>query len=208
MEDFTLKEEDFGNCKFYDDVTGKEVPKDVTMKARQAEMKQVYAHKVYDKVPLTESYEVTEEGPVGTKWLEFNKGDEEEYSIRARLVTQEYSKGKIETIVAATPPWEAKKMLLSSPVTEGIGYGPGWHYKIDFIDTKRAYFYAPAKRKVYSKLPMEDFEEGICGKLRSLCREHEKQALTGQRGMSGLWRAWDSQEEHRAHVYSLTRFLN
>jgi len=60
---------------------------------------------------------------------------------------------------------EAKKMLLSLAVTEGIGYGPGWQHKIDFIDIKRAYFYAPAKRDVYIKLPKEDAEEGMCGKL-------------------------------------------
>lgn len=35
-----------------------------------------------------------------------------------------------------------------------------------FIDIKRAYFYVPAKRNIYIKLPMEDFEEGMCGKLR------------------------------------------
>jgi len=64
------------------------------------------------------------------------------------------------------PPWETKKMLLSLACTEGIGYGQGWHYKIDFIDIKGAYFYTPAKRNVYIKLPMEDFEEGMCGKLR------------------------------------------
>ena len=30
---------------------------------------------------------------------------------------------------------------------------------------KRAYFYAPAKRDVYVKLPIEDDEPGMCGKL-------------------------------------------
>jgi len=67
---------------------------------------------------------------------------------------------------AAMPPWEAKKLLLSLAVTEGIGYGPGWNYKIGFIDSKRAYFYAPAKRNAYIKFPMEDFEEGMCGERR------------------------------------------
>lgn len=35
-----------------------------------------------------------------------------------------------------------------------------------FIDTKQAYSYAPAKRNAYMKVTMEDFEEGMCGKLR------------------------------------------
>ena len=81
------------------------------------------------------------------------------------MVAQEFTKGKLNTIFAATPPLEAKKALLSLAVTEGIGYGDGWCYKLDFIDIKRAYFYAPAKRDVYIKLPIEDHLEGYCGKL-------------------------------------------
>ena len=94
-----------------------------------------------------------------------NKGDEDDYNIRARLVVQEFSKGKLCTIFAATPPLEAKKAFLSLAVTEGIEYGEGWHYKLGCIDIKRAYFYAPAKRDVYIKLPLEDLTEGYCGKL-------------------------------------------
>lgn len=90
---------------------------------------------------------------MGAKWLEINKGDEEDYNIRAWLAAQECMKGELETIFVATPPWEAKKMLLALEVFERIGYGPGLHYKIDSIDIKRAYFYAPAKRKVYIILP-------------------------------------------------------
>jgi len=45
VKDFTLEPEDYAQLKFYDDVTGKELPKDLTMKARQTEMKQVYAHR-------------------------------------------------------------------------------------------------------------------------------------------------------------------
>lgn len=95
------------------------------MKARQTEMEEVYAHKVYYKVPLQECYDVTGGEPVGTKWLEINKRDEDDYIRRARLVAQELAKKKLKTIFAATPPWEAKKMLLSLSVTDGIGYGPG-----------------------------------------------------------------------------------
>ncbi len=38
-------------------------------------------------------------------------------------------------------------------------------YKLDFIDVKRAYFQANARRDVYVQLPDEDWEEGMCGKL-------------------------------------------
>ena len=52
LKDFVLKPEDYENFTFYDDVSGKELPKELSLKARQTEMKQVYAHKVYYKVPI------------------------------------------------------------------------------------------------------------------------------------------------------------
>ena len=154
----------YDDVEFIDDVSGKPLPKEATVKARLTEMQQVYSHNLYTKRPIQECYDVTGEAPVSTKWIEINKGDEEEINIRG-LVAQEFTKGKLSAVFAATPPLEAKKALLSLAVTEGIGYGPGWHYKLDFTDIKRAYFYAPAKRDVYVKLPMEDQSEGMCGKL-------------------------------------------
>lgn len=126
-KELALKSEDYDNFMLYDSLSGKELPKEVTVKARQTTMRQVYAHKFYDKVPLQRYYDAT-----GTKWLEMNNEDVENYNIRARSVAQEFTKGKLENIFAAMPSWEAKKMLLSLATTEGIGYGPGWHYKICF----------------------------------------------------------------------------
>jgi len=165
VDDIRINHKLYEDVEFYDDISGKHLPKDETIKAREKEMAEVYAHKIYTKVPIKECHDVTGEEPIGTKWLEVNKGDEDEYNIRARLVAQEFSKGKLSTIFAATPPLEAKQALLSVAVTEGIGYGEGWYYKLDFIDIKRACFYAPAKRDVYIKLPLEDLTEGYCGKL-------------------------------------------
>ena len=87
---------------------------------------------------------------------------------RSRLVAQEIETDRREDLFAATPPLEAKKILMSMVVTEGIGYKKGRKregMKIDFIDIKRAYFNAPSKRKVFIELPDEDREEGMCGML-------------------------------------------
>lgn len=165
VDDIRVNRDLYVGALFYDDISGKPLPKELTVKARGKDMEQVYAHRRYDKVPFQECYDVTGNAPVGTEWLEVNKGDEGDYRIRARLVAQEFTKGKLEALFAAAPPLEAKKALLSLAVAEGIGYGDGLHYKIYFIDIKRAYFYAPAKRDVYVRLPMEDFDEGKCGKL-------------------------------------------
>ena len=59
-------------------------------------------------------------------------------------------------------------MIFSMAVTEGIGYTRGRKQqgvKLDFIDVRRAYFHAKAKREVFVELPPEDAEEGMCGRL-------------------------------------------
>ena len=53
-------------------------------------------------------------------------------------------------------------------VTEGVGYKAGERehgLKLAFIDVKRAYFYAKAKKDIFVKLPPEDAEPGMCGRL-------------------------------------------
>ena len=61
---------------------------------------------------------------------------------------------------AATPPLEAKKILFSLAVTAGKGFKGDRRQgmKIDFIDVRRAYFQAKARRDAYIKLPYEDGE--------------------------------------------------
>ena len=75
---------------------------------------------------------------------------------------------KEKNIFAATPPLEAQKILFSMAVTEGIGYKKGETekgMKLAFVDVKRAYFYAKAKKDIFVKLPEEDSAPGMCGKL-------------------------------------------
>ena len=83
-------------------------------------------------------------------------------------MAKEIKRDKREDLFAATPPLEAKKMLFSMAVTEGIGHQSGHPeegMKIDFIDISRAYFQADAIRDMYVQLPDEDREEGMCGRL-------------------------------------------
>ncbi len=73
-------------------------------------------------------------------------------------------------------------MLFSFAVTEGIGFKPGKReegMKLDFIDIRRAYYHAEARRKVYIKLPEGDEEEGMCGILHK--------SLEGTRDAAQNW---------------------
>ena len=53
-------------------------------------------------------------------------------------------------------------------MTEGVGYEKGKEQegmKLEFIDIRRAFFHAMARRKVFVDLPEEDAQEGMCGRL-------------------------------------------
>ena len=123
--------------------------------------------------------------PIGTRWIDINKGDDKEPEYRSRLVAQQikhHSKGK--SIFAATRPLEPQKLLFSMAVTEGIGYQAGKReegLKLSFIDVRRAYFYAKAKRDIHVKLPPEGYEEGKCGKLMK--------SMYGTRDAASNWEA-------------------
>ena len=54
--------------------------------ARRDEMGEVYKHGVYTKVPIEESWRVTGRAPIGARWIDVNKGDEDKPDYRSRLV--------------------------------------------------------------------------------------------------------------------------
>ena len=102
------------------------------------------------------------------RWGDINKGDDKNPKYRSRLVAKEIKIDKRDDLFAATPPLEAKKLLLSLALTEGFGFdsrGNNRPLKLDFIDVRRAFFHAPCRREVYVELPAEDAEEGMCGRL-------------------------------------------
>ena len=151
---------------FYDDLTGELLNFEQVIKARSDEIHEFRSHNVYTKVPIKECYDKTGKGPIGGKWIDINKGDVDLPDYRSRYVAKEIKRDNRMDLFAATPPLEAKKLLFSLATTRGVGYSNDKMkgMKIDFIDVKRAYFYAKARRDVYIKLPPEDDEPGMCGK--------------------------------------------
>ena len=122
-----------------------------------------------------------------------NKGDSKSPEYRSRLVAQELKKDVREDLFAATPPLEAKKALFSLAATslaKGRGSAGGGTMKLLFIDVKRAYFYAAARRNVYVKLPPADYTEGMCGKLNK--------AMYGTRETASNW-----EHKYRSHLESI-----
>ena len=59
---------------------------------------------------------------------------------------------------------QAKKLLMALAMTEGYGYdrqGNVQELKLDFIDVRRAFFHAVARRAVFADLLPEDHEPGM-----------------------------------------------
>ena len=154
--------------QFWDDLSGKELNAKLVKRAREEEMKDINKHNVYEQVDIRECWDNTGKEPIGTRWVDINKGDDVNPDYRSRLVAQEIKHDKREDLFAATPQLEAKKILLSMAMMEGIGYHGNQRkngFKLEFIDVRRAYVHAEARRLVYVKLPIEDNEEGKCGRL-------------------------------------------
>ena len=60
---------------FYDNLSGSMLDPETVRRARKEEIAEVHKHRVYTKVPLEECYEKTGKAPIGTRWVDVNKGD-------------------------------------------------------------------------------------------------------------------------------------
>lgn len=118
-------------------------------------MKEVRKQILYTKVPIQACRNITGRGPIGTRWVDTNKGDSTHLEYRSRFVAQEIKDHKREDLFAASPPLDANQLLLSLATTRGIGWDHKWKksMKLDFIDVRRAYFHAMAKSSIYVALP-------------------------------------------------------
>ena len=97
---------------------------------------------------------------IATKWLDVNKGDAANVDIRARLVGCEIAYEKRDDLFAATPPLESLRMVISLCASRRNKKSASDNFLIMTNDVSRAYFYAPATRPIYIKIPDEDWEPG------------------------------------------------
>ena len=62
--------------EYVDDMSGKPLEAGLIKTARAEEMSKLKQHDVYTKVPIAECVAVTGKQPIGSKWIDINKGDE------------------------------------------------------------------------------------------------------------------------------------
>ena len=161
---------------YRDDLTGQPLPPELVRAARAKELEYFGAKKVWEKRAFSEARKVTGRPPITVRWVDVNKGDNQNPNIRSRLVARQIRQAGEEAIFAPTPPLEALRSVLSVATTDF--HGVPAHVRdakserrtqISAVDISRAYFNAETDENssTYVALPAEDPDHGNkCGLLR------------------------------------------
>ena len=144
----------------WDDITGVGLDASEVRKARMTEIGYAKKKHVWRKITRAESmrrgWKV-----IKTRWIDINKGDNDNMIYRSRLVAKEFNTGEVEGLFAGTPPLESLRMLVS----DAASLKKGFRRKCIMInDVSRAFFEAPMQRNVCIELPDEDLDEKDRGK--------------------------------------------
>ena len=173
-----------GAKEFWDDISGKSLPPGLVQSARKEEIDFMQSWNVWREVPVAESWSATGKGPLGGRWVDVNKGDDQNPDVRCRWVAKDIAFTKTDEFFAAMPPIEALRMLLSFTAS-GRTHGGGGR-KILIIDAKKAHLHAFPDRDVYVQLPPEISREGYCAYLL--------RCLYGTRDAPQRWEAFLASE--------------
>ena len=72
--------------RYWDDMSGEPLDTGPAKEARAEEIREVHRMGVYIEVSLEECIRETGKAPVGTWWVDVNKGDAKNPKVRSRLV--------------------------------------------------------------------------------------------------------------------------
>ncbi|CAK9008497.1 unnamed protein product, partial [Durusdinium trenchii] len=125
-------------------------------KARELELQWLKKEEVYIRVPRREATGKL----LQWKWMDVNKGDNENPFVRSRMVAKEIKKAKPAEMqlggadtFSATPPIEAVYTLLSAFMSKDPKKG---ELKLANWDISRAHFMGRAARDIFMELPEQD----------------------------------------------------
>ena len=74
--------------EYVDDISGQPLIRELVQAARGEEMAEFDQHNVYAKAPISECIRITGKGPIGSKWIDINKGDTAKPNYRSRIVAK------------------------------------------------------------------------------------------------------------------------
>ena len=92
----------------WDDISAAPLHPETVQAARQLEIKYAEQKPVQRTIAKQNGWKI-----VKSRWLDINKGDDKNPKYRSRMVGKEFNDGELEGLVAATPPLEALRLLLS-----------------------------------------------------------------------------------------------
>ena len=79
---------DVAEYEAFDDVTGETLEPNLVMNARKEELKYFDEMAVYEYAAVEDCWSATGSGPIGTRWIDINKGDTSRPNYRSRLVAK------------------------------------------------------------------------------------------------------------------------
>ena len=174
---------------YWDDVNGGWLPPHLVIAARGEELGWVHERKVYEEVDEEQCWQETNRPPISLRWVDTNKGTEDQPRIRSRIVVRELACKtqwmEAAELFSAMPPLEALKLMMSILVGRGRTTRGGV-LKMGLYDISRAHFYGVAKRRVFVALPEEEAKPGKCALLL--------RTMYGTRDASATWQ--DDYLEH------------
>ena len=74
----------------FDDVSGEPLDPKMVMSARKEELTYFDDMGVYEYATVEECWKATGHSPIGTRWIDINKGDTAKPNYRSRLVAKEF----------------------------------------------------------------------------------------------------------------------
>ena len=107
--------------RFVDDLTGLPLPPELCRAARRKEIEYFRSKGVWDMRSINEARRVMRRPPISVRWVETNKGDDQNPNIRSRLVAREIRTAGQDAIFAPTPPLESLRMILTMATTDFPG---------------------------------------------------------------------------------------
>ena len=82
-------------------MTGVELDPGMVAKAREEELLTADKMGLYDVVDLKECWQRTGKPPISTRWIDINKGDEQNPIMRSRWVARQFRDGDLDGCFAA-----------------------------------------------------------------------------------------------------------
>ena len=178
-------DEEGGEEIAWDDVKGGRLKAKDVQKARKEEVTYMQDKQIWEVCDEDECWERTGAAPVAVRWVDTNKGTEEEPQVRSRLVARDFKDrrgGRRDNLYAATPPLKGLRMLWSKAAAKD---SRGKRRMVLILDAKMAHLNPPCQQDVYIELPAEaNAGEGKCGKL--------KHWIYGMRPAAHAWEEWYS----------------